>query len=313
MAVYVQPENVTAKILNSGLCPNRTDEPFLLVVICSAVKNFESRTAIRETWMSVNRTVERKPGVKLSIRMAFLLGETLNETLQNQVFDESEKHGDIIQEGFYDSYLNLTLKSVILLKWVSTVCPQARFVLKTDDDMFVNVPVLVNYLSQPEVMQRTNLIVGSLFCHAPPVKDQRSKWYSPRFMFNGNEYPDYVSGTGYVMSGAIIPTLFKNALQVPLFHLEDIFVTGMVAHRSKIVPENYHLFSYLKQPLNNPCLYSKIITSHGLKPLEMKAIWKQVSDVTLKCQGVRLPKVGDPKMKRCKKYVKSTASLQRKG
>ena len=60
-------------------------------------------------------------------------------------------------------------------------------------------------------------------------------------MFSGREYPDYVSGTGYVMSGRLIPRLFDTSLSVPLFHLEDVFMTGLVARRAGIVPENFHL------------------------------------------------------------------------
>lgn len=60
-------------------------------------------------------------------------------------------------------------------------------------------------------------------------------------MFNEKEYPDYVSGTGYVLSGRLIPVLFETALHVPLFHLEDVFTTGMVARKAGIVPENFHL------------------------------------------------------------------------
>ncbi len=60
-------------------------------------------------------------------------------------------------------------------------------------------------------------------------------------MFNEREYPDYVSGTGYVLSGQLIPNLFESSLKVPLFHLEDVFVTGLVARKAGVAPENYHL------------------------------------------------------------------------
>ena len=43
---------------------------------------------------------------------------------------------------FQDSYYNLTLKTVMGLKWVKDHCSQARFVMKTDDDIFVNLPKL---------------------------------------------------------------------------------------------------------------------------------------------------------------------------
>lgn len=64
----------------------------------------------------------------------------------------------------------------MMLKWVKTYCPQVAFVLKTDDDMYVNIGALVDYLSRPEVLHRKDMIVGSLFCRVAPIKDLGSKW-----------------------------------------------------------------------------------------------------------------------------------------
>ena len=41
-------------------------------------------------------------------------------------------------EDFHDTYLNLTLKTTFLLKWVTARCSNAKFVFKVDDDVFVN-------------------------------------------------------------------------------------------------------------------------------------------------------------------------------
>ena len=43
---------------------------------------------------------------------------------------------------FQDTYHNLTLKTIMGLKWMSIFCPQAQYVLKTDDDIYVNVDLL---------------------------------------------------------------------------------------------------------------------------------------------------------------------------
>lgn len=198
LPTYVSPENDTAIIPNPNLCntsPSSDEKrPILLIVVCSAVANFEAREAIRKTWMSIgsNRT-----GL-FDVRTAFLLGQTINDTRQHDLLTESNKYSDIIQENFIDSYLNLwvhidvfifktnftflpyltfrTLKSVMMLKWVKTHCPQVAFLLKTDDDMFVNVRVLTQYLSLPDVHTRKDMIVGSLFCRVSPIKDVGSKW-----------------------------------------------------------------------------------------------------------------------------------------
>lgn len=66
----------------------------------------------------------------------------------------------------------------MILKWVKTYCPQVTFLLKTDDDMYVNIPALVEYLSKQEISQRNDLITGALFCRVVPIKDHGNKWYA---------------------------------------------------------------------------------------------------------------------------------------
>lgn len=56
-------------------------------------------------------------------------------TLQQEHHD----HGDVLQHDFIDSFVNLTLKTTFLMKWVlSNNCSTAKFVFKTDDDAVVN-------------------------------------------------------------------------------------------------------------------------------------------------------------------------------
>jgi hypothetical protein len=44
--------------------------------------------------------------------------------------DESAAHGDILIERFYESYLNLTVKSLMLVKFAATYDIDASFVFK---------------------------------------------------------------------------------------------------------------------------------------------------------------------------------------
>ena len=49
-------------------------------------------------------------------------------------------YGDIIQENFVDTYANLSVKSLMMLKWYSQSCSdKALYLMKTDDDMYVNL------------------------------------------------------------------------------------------------------------------------------------------------------------------------------
>lgn len=51
------------------------------------------------------------------------------------------------------------------------------------------------------------------------------------YMFSGNTYPIYLSGTGYVMSMDVATKLYNASLTTPVFHLEDVYLTGMCETR----------------------------------------------------------------------------------
>lgn len=88
--------------------------------------------------------------------------------------EENFSYHDIIQENFLDTYNNLTLKSVMMLKWVISNCNKAKFLMKTDDDMFINVAMLLKTLhSKP---QNTSILLGALICNAKPISDRKNKW-----------------------------------------------------------------------------------------------------------------------------------------
>lgn len=94
--------------------------------------------------------------------------------LQTRIQGESGTFEDIIQEGFVDSYNNLTIKSVYMLKWVHQYCSSAQFLMKSDDDIYLNLPALVEALNL--VAKRPKVLMGSLICKAKPIQDSNNKW-----------------------------------------------------------------------------------------------------------------------------------------
>ena len=115
----VEPDKPTTRIKPNDICDQKQnfvpDDIFLLVVVCSAVENVEERQAIRETWAKDQEELE-------DVKVIFMLGNPANESLQPSVIKEAEVHGDIVQESFMDTYANLTIKSLMLLKWFTNSC-----------------------------------------------------------------------------------------------------------------------------------------------------------------------------------------------
>ncbi|XP_076765487.1 beta-1,3-galactosyltransferase 1 isoform X2 [Xylocopa sonorina] len=276
LSIYIHPENTTSILNPSGIC---SPSPYLLIIICSAVPNISARTAIRNTW--ANKT-NLDNIYNSTVKIAFLLGQNGNETLNGIIAEENQQYNDIIQEQFHDTYNNLTLKSVMMLKWVTSNCGQAKYLMKTDDDMFVNIPTLMKTLQSRS--QSTNTLLGSLICNAKPILDPNNKWYTPKYMYSEKVYPNYLSGTGYVMSLDVAFKLYHAALTTPLLHLEDVYITGLCAKRAKIRPANHLGFSYVPRKLE-ACTLKNAITQHKVNISTMYVIWNKLNDTNLSCSN----------------------------
>ncbi|XP_036357251.1 beta-1,3-galactosyltransferase 1-like [Octopus sinensis] len=254
------------------LTNNCSDSVQILVAVCSAPINILRRNTIRETWGQYARN-------NSNFKMVFFEGVTHSPGVQDDIHEESVKYGDIVQENYIDHYENLSLKSIAYLRWVSSSCRKVKFVLKTDDDMYINLPLLEKTLMN---MKRSRFIMGLLFQHVVPIRHNSSKWYTPISKYQKNEFPDYMSGTAYLISGDIVPELYAESFNEKLFWLEDVYITGMLANRVNATRINSNMFTIHNQQYTG-CAYRNIISGHHVTPKNMKIIYQQLKDVNLVC------------------------------
>lgn len=225
-----------------------------------------------------------------SSKLVFLLGiQKGEEKVSKQIMAESMLNKDMVIEDFVDSYTNLTLKTVFMLKWIRQNCPSVQFVMKTDDDIFVNVPNLLRTVSS---FTTPKVLTGNLICGARPIHDVRSKWYTPQYMFREGYYPNYLSGTAYVFSGDLVDPLFSASLSTPYFHLEDVFLTGICARKIGVRPTDNFGFSYQTRGLS-PCLYKEVVMGHGVLPAQMIKLWNLLNHPPsiAKCRPIKKSKL----------------------
>lgn len=148
---------------------------------------------------------------------------------QVELEEEWKEEGDLIVEDIMDAYLNLTLKVLRILKWKQSHCPLATYLVKIDDDVHLNV---LKYLKQLQLYsghEAHNLIAGHLYNDTDVIRDPNSKWFVPNEVYSAPRFPKFVSGICYVFGVDAVPKLYHASLSQPLFHLEDVFLTGMVA------------------------------------------------------------------------------------
>jgi hypothetical protein len=114
-------------------------------------------------------------------------------------------------------------------------CPGAKYLLKTDDDVFVNTPFLHEFLNtelSPLGARRL------LLCNVKPSclvkRTYRSKWRVSPQEYPGRWYPDYCPGWTILYSPDVAFTLYSAAQRSPYFWIDDVHITGTLAARTNL-------------------------------------------------------------------------------
>ncbi|EDV27077.1 uncharacterized protein TRIADDRAFT_4567, partial [Trichoplax adhaerens] len=214
-------ESLTEKIIRHSASPCHSPA-FLIAIILSAIDNLNYRQAIRQSWgcQKSSNTSDRSH----SWRALFVIGKTQNGTINTKIEQESQLYGDIILGEFIDSYQNLTYKTLLGMKWAYTYC-KPRFILKVDDDVFVNTFLLYNELLK--LKNKHDFYTGYGHFHIRPHRDQLHKWYVPFQDYPREYFPDYCIGGGYVLSGDLLGKILRVEPRIKKVRLEDAY-TGIL-------------------------------------------------------------------------------------
>lgn len=258
---------------NSELCPRNGEDINLLAVIHSAPSHVEARYAIRQTWGHY--------GSRRDIAIGFIVGRTSNETWEANLSSEQFMYGDIIRGNFLDSYENLTLKTISMLEWTDTYCGHAKFLLKVDDDMFINIPKLLEFTQRHR--NHTRHIFGRLAKKWRPIRNKKSKYYVSPALYAPKNFPDFVTGPSYLLTTDMLRDMYEASLQHVFLKLEDVYMTGIISE--KVGVKRKHVNEFLNRRIAfNPCAIRKAISIHMVKGKEQFDLWKKLLDVDLKCK-----------------------------
>ncbi len=140
---------------------------FLAIIVASSPNAFKRRNAIRGTWANLHK--RKDPDF---LKVVFLIGNSKDENLNKMIKIEMKTFGDIVLGSFNEDYRNLTYKTRLGLKWAHFNC-QANYILKTDDDVFINTYALTNWLQN---QARMKFYSGWCNFNSPVVRDPNSKW-----------------------------------------------------------------------------------------------------------------------------------------
>ncbi|XP_017068609.2 beta-1,3-galactosyltransferase 5 isoform X2 [Drosophila eugracilis] len=268
-----QPGHLNNEIDVERICSRGGLFTKLLVLITSAPRNEAARMSIRQTWMHY--------GSRRDVGIAFVLGQSTNRVANKAIDLEDFMYRDMIRGHFIDSYNNLTLKTISLLEWADLHCPKANYVLKTDDDMFINVPKLITFIN---TLKANRTIYGRRAEHWKPIRNKWSKYHIPVSQYGRATFPYFTTGPAYLLTGDIVHALYIRSLNTPFIKLEDVFTTGIVAESLNIPRINVREIANTRTKFE-ACHIRNRITIHMVRSNEQFDLWKKLLDHTIKCIG----------------------------
>ncbi|XP_013419668.1 beta-1,3-galactosyltransferase 5-like [Lingula anatina] len=249
------------------------EEPFLVVLVISDPRDFQSRLTFRKTCGNVSEYVGQ------SVKTVFFVGNSKLQHVEEKIVRESEQFGDLIKVDFVDTYKNYTLKAILALRWVEEYCPRTRFVLKSGHDVSVNYRGLIRFLTRRPAEKSGNLFVGFKYVNAPVDRNPRSKHFQTREEFSDSRYPPYVSGFASLLSYDVIKLLHAASLWKHLF-IEDVFLS-VLAHENHVRLEHNSAFMSEPESLNfsDLCRVRNMLAIHKKPNAEICDLYKDVDTV----------------------------------
>ncbi len=234
--------------------------PLVTLMVKSSVDNFARRSVVRETWGSTARTV-------------FLIGDHGND---KAVLDhEGELYGDLVQGDFFDAYTNLTIKTMMGLRWASEISQcQSKFYLLVDDDYYVSVSNLQRSLNDITQDDPALLYSGLLHPYAGPHRHRTSKWFVSLSEYPYHAWPPYVIGGAAVLSRAALLKLYYASYFVKRFRFEDVYL-GLVARKVGVEATDFPGFYLHPNDFKNEG-FRDVIATHGFQDHEeLRSVWSE--------------------------------------
>lgn len=218
---YNQLIDIPFKFLYAPVCKKKYN---FLILVHTSPSNVYRRNLLRETWANANKT---------DVEILFLTGLERNKTHRTELIEEIRKYKNFIHGDFLDTYENLTYKHVMGLKYVFYHCPNIDYVVKVDDDIFVNIHVMKSFFKmlKQQYTQKATILCSTREGHEV-LRD--GKWAVSKKDFPDTIYPPHCPGYAVIYSKKSIELLYPLAQQTKYFWIDDVHVTGTLAKEAGV-------------------------------------------------------------------------------
>lgn len=194
---------------------------FVIYGITSRSDSFNSRM--------VNRNTMKKITKIYNSQLFYFIGKSRNDYYNELINIEERLYNDIIQMSFYESYFNLTIMTIMMIKWITKNCNYIYFV-KNDEDVVPNMRLLYMYLNN---QLNTTCSYGILSANETVCRIKYSKNYIPLYIYKKSILPRYLYGYFSIYYNKLLCDINKISYKIyPIIYKEDVHV-GLLAAESR--------------------------------------------------------------------------------
>lgn len=196
----------------------------IIIATFTSPNNFKKRYSFRyNSKYFCNNTIKCK--------IIFFMGCS---TLKNQYLIERELslYNDIVQFSFKNSYLNLTLLSIMAIKYCYKRYNKIKYYIKTDDDIYINYNLLFNSI---KIINPNNKVVyGHIGYRKIVNRNKKSKDYIPYFEYHYDYIPKYVYGALIIVTKTALKLLYNQTLYKQYYIWREDINIGMLCSKAGI-------------------------------------------------------------------------------
>lgn len=212
----------------------------LIILVTTRPSNFANRVAIRLSWGRMDSALNsqvRRGHPELTWQTIFTVGLAKSRSIGGLVALESKQYQDVLRLPYKDSYDNLPNKTMNSLEWIANNC-KAKFVLKTDDDCFVNVFQMLPWLSN---LPHNYQYMGRVNDNMPVIRDPKHRNFVPKHEHQEEMYKPYCAGGGYILRVSVLKNITDMGKRIKQIINEDAYM-GMLTNALRIIPRNDERF-----------------------------------------------------------------------
>ena len=208
-------------VINIGDITKKCSANILFMVTSHSIKA-DRRQSIRKNWGNESRFATKFKNI--TYKVFFLTGLPKDLT---QINEESKLYGDVFITNHTESYSD-TSRVMLGMDWSMKNCKYDYYV-KTDDDVFINIPNLIKLIyHDPFSKAHQNTLYAGQLSYAIPQRNVRSKWFISEKEWAPKLYPPFVPGAGCILSYNIVKAIrpffdWKNP-----FKFEDVYIGHLI-------------------------------------------------------------------------------------